>query len=257
MVTKLRRCYVLCLALLAGSAAQAGFPDWPALPPTPACAAEPAIGQVGELQYLPAWRTLLAWRHWHTGSERCVRLDWPRTQALTPAQTAELDAELGRMQALQRPSRQPALPRAYPEAAAHRPAPPVWAATDWVHAPGPERTLPLCPRALPLAQIHTVELPSALAATVLRVRPLRCLAGSMPMAGSGVLLAPDLALTAAHVVMTRDGLVCDRYRVTPGGRRFSDPPAAPYGAGLVTRAVLSERGGWNVAAGAAPARSRL
>lgn len=251
-----RRSGLLGLWLLVSAAAQADLPNWSALPPAPECAAEPASGQVGELQYMPAWRTLLAWRHWQSAGVRCVRLDWPRAQALTSAQAAELDAELARMDALWRATWTPALPRAYTEAAAYRPAPPDWAATDWVHAPMPTRTLPLCPRVPSLVQMRTVELPPALAATVLRVRPLRCLAGSLPMAGSGVLLAPDLALTAAHVVMTRDGLVCDRYRVTPGGRRYSDPPTAPYGAGVVTRAVLSERGGWHVAAGAAPPPDR-
>ena len=54
--------------------------------------------------------------------------------------------------------------------------------------------------------------------------------------------------------MTPAGLVCSRYRVTPGGRRYSDPPNAPFGISFVTRAVLSERGGWSLAAPAAPPR---
>lgn len=247
---------LLLILLSAPRLLPAAMPDWPLEAPAAACAGAVPADPQAELQFLPAWRTLLAWRHWRRADTRCVQLDWPRSQRLSATQIGALDAVLAQLQAQQQAAWQPALARAYTEAAPHRPEPPAWAPIDWIAAPAPERTLPLCPRVPALGSLRTVELPPALAATVLRVRPHRCQPGSMPMAGSGVLLAPDLALTAAHVVMTRTGMVCDRYRVTPGGRRYSDPPTAPYGAGLVSRAVLSERGGWTRAAESAPPLDR-
>jgi hypothetical protein len=219
------------------------------------CAGEPPPDSLVEasLQYLPSLRQLLAWRTFEVAGGRCVLLDWPEPRALTGRQAHGLQRLLDQhqagaanvpAQALRSADVAPLAARA--EQPAWRPAPPVDSGAD-------RPSLPWCPRTPPRAQLVPVELPERVAPLLVRVRPHRCRAGSRPASGSGVLLSPDLALTAAHVILTGDGQVCDRYRVIPGGRRYSDPPAAPFGLAFVSRAYLSERGGWNMAAAGAPA----
>lgn len=219
----------------------------------PDCAdAAPPGDAEAQLQYLEPLHTLLAWRQWPMSGGWCVQLDWPEVLRLPPAASAGLQQLLSQQADRRRALLSQALPRSQVGRGELRQSPPAWLPAVSVPAPSGRPTLPLCPRVPALATLQPLELPSPLAATVLRVRPHRCRPGGLPMAGSGVLLAPGLALTAAHVVMTPGGMVCDRYRVVPGGRRFTDPPAAPYGMGFVSRAVLSERGGWQRDAGVAP-----
>ena len=216
---------------------------WASGPPPGCDAAEPPPVAVGNVQYLADRGELLAWREWKVDGSRCVHLDWPDDRRLSREEAEQLSQRLavadGRRGALV----SPALPRAQVERE-RRIERPAWLPPDMVPAPVLQGPLPLCPRVPPRTMILPLELPASLAATVLRVRPHRCEPGSLPMAGSGVLLSPMLGLTAAHVVMTPAGKVCSRYRVVPGGRRFNDPPAAPYGLSFVTRAELSGRGGW-------------
>ena len=201
------------------------------------------------IQYLPELAALLAWRSFELPVGRCTVLDWPQRRALTPRQAYGLQSLLTRHD-------QGALPAGLAPAdvaAAHvRVARTGWQSPALTVAATDASSLPLCPRTPPRTQLLPVQLPEEIAPLLLRVRPHRCQAGSRPLAGTGVLLSPDLALTAAHVVLTPQGQVCDRYRVVPGGRRYTDPPAAPFGMAYVSRAHLSERAGWNASAPGAP-----
>lgn len=198
---------------------------------------------VGQVQYLSDRGELLAWREWTSGDGICIQLDWPEARRLSRDEAASLTQDLAAADGRRRALVGPGLPRAQVAREGQSPLP-AWLPPEQVPAPVVHGPLPLCPRVPALTQMLPLELPTPLAATVLRVRPHRCAAGSLALAGSGVLLSPMLGLTAAHVVMTPAGKVCSRYRVVPGGRRFNDPPAAPYGLSFVTRAELSGRGGW-------------
>lgn len=234
------------VALAAGAAA----PEVPA-----ACdVGEPPGTASGNVQYLADRGELLAWREWTDDGRLCVRLDWPQQKQLSAEEAAQLARRLAIADDRRAALILPALPRAEVERV-RRVARPHWLPPEMVLAPVLQGPLPLCPRVPPLSMIQPLELPPSLAATVLRVRPHRCQPGSLPTAGSGVLLSPILGLTAAHVVMTPAGKVCSRYRVAPGGRRYNDPPAAPYGLSFVSRAALSGRGGWVDGASSAPPRT--
>lgn len=223
------------------------------------CRGEAPADAQAQAQYLPGRGELLLWRSWELAGESCVQVDWPRPERLSPSATRALAAELRADEARRRAEVRASLPEAEVELRTSVFATALWPPGQ-VPAPGERPSLPLCPRVPDRAAMPTLELPDALAATVLRVRPHRCEPGSRPLAGSGVLLAPALGLTAAHVVMSPTGMVCRRYRVAPGGRRFSDPPAAPYGQSFVSRARPSGRGGWHEEGAAAsasfPARTR-
>lgn len=226
----------------------------PSLVSADACeAGSPPADAIGNVQFLTDPGELLAWREWKSGARTCFQLDWPEPARLTPGEATRLEQRLAAAEERRRALVVPALPRAAVERE-RRTERPDWLPPEMVPAPVTQGPLPLCPRVPSRSQILPVELPTALAATVLRVRPHRCAPGSLPAAGSGILLSPLLGLTAAHVVMTPAGQVCSRYRVAPGGRRFSDPPATPYGLSLVSRAELSGRGGWSEDASSAPPR---
>ena len=219
------------------------------------CAAPAPADAVAQVEYLPALGDLLAWRRWPGTHGECTQIDWPDRERLAGIDPADLLRLLNRTEQRRRELLTPSLPRDE-VASARRDERPLWEPVERVAAPDGRPRLPLCPRVPERDRMTPVGLPSGVAPTVLRVRPHRCQPGSAPLAGSGVLLSPRLGLTAAHVVMTPAGLVCSRYRVTPGGRRYSDPPNAPFGMSFVTRAALSERGGWSLAALAAPPRER-
>ncbi|MBL8242594.1 MAG: trypsin-like peptidase domain-containing protein [Rhodanobacteraceae bacterium] len=226
-------------------------PGWAA----EACSSgQPPEEAIGNVQFFADRDELLAWREWRSGDQTCVHLDWPEPRRLTAAGAIELADRLAVAEQRRRALVVPALPRAEVERA-RRPERPAWLPFEMVPAPVTQGPLPLCPRVPARDRMLPVEVPTALAATVLRVRPHRCAPGTLPAAGSGILLSPLLGLTAAHVVMTPAGQVCSRYRVAPGGRRYSDPPAAPYGLSFVSRAELSGRGGWSEDAGSAPPRT--
>lgn len=217
-------------------------------------AGEPPVTASGNVQYLADRGELLAWREWTDDGRLCVRLDWPQQKQLSAQEAAQLARRLAIADDRRAALILPALPRAEVERE-RRVARPHWLPPEMVLAPVLQGPLPLCPRVPPRTMIQPLELPPSLAATVLRVRPHRCQPGSLPTAGSGVLLSPMLGLTAAHVVMTPAGKVCSRYRVAPGGRRYNDPPTAPYGLSFVSRAALSGRGGWVDGASSAPPRT--
>jgi len=219
------------------------------------CAASAPADAVAQIEYLPALGDLLAWRQWSGTHGECTQFDWPDSERLSGIDPTDLLRLLNLTEQRRRELLTPSLPRVE-VARARRDERPLWEPVERVAAPDGRPPLPLCPRVPELDRITPVGLPPGVAATVLRVRPHRCQPGSVPLAGSGVLLSPQLGLTAAHVVMTPAGLICSRYRVTPGGRRYSDPPNAPFGISFVTRAALSERGGWSSAAQGAPPRER-
>lgn len=204
------------------------------------------------VQYLPSVGQLLAWRVLGSASGRCVLLDWPQAHALSARQAHGLQQLLARQRSAAGVDGR-ALASADVAPLAARAEQPNWRPPP-VADPGADRpSLPWCPRTPERARQVPVELPEQVAPLLVRVRPHRCTPGSRPASGSGALLSPGLALTAAHVILTDAGQVCDRYRVIPGGRRYSDPPAAPFGLAFVSRAYLSERGGWNLDAAGAPA----
>lgn len=219
------------------------------------CAAAPPPESLVEasLQYLPSLGQLLAWRTFAVAGGRCVLLDWPERRALSGRQALGLQRLLDQHQAAAAKVPAQALRSADVAPLAARTRRPAWHPPPTIVAGADRPSLPFCPRTAERTQQVPLELPERVAPLLLRVRPHRCVPGSRPASGSGVLLAPDLALTAAHVILTGDGRVCDRYRVIPGGRRYSEPPAAPFGLAFVSRAYLSERGGWNLAAAGAPA----
>ena len=227
---------------------------WASGPPLGCDAGEPPVSAIGNVQYLEDRSELLAWREWTVDGSRCVQMDWPDGRRLTHEEIDQFSQRLALADARRGALVSPALPRAQVERE-RRMERPGWLPPDMVPAPVLHGPLPLCPRVPPRTMMLPLELPASLAATVLRVRPHRCEPGSLPMAGSGVLLSPMLGLTAAHVVMTPAGKVCSRYRVAPGGRRYNDPPAAPYGLSFVSRAALSGRGGWVDGAPSAPPRT--
>jgi len=209
----------------------------------------PASSRESAIQYLPELQQLLAWRTLELPGGRCIELDWPQRRALSPQQALGLQRLLTAHDQDLLPAR---LAPANVAAARVRAALTGWQSPALAESAADAPSLPWCPRTPPAAELLPVQLPETIAPLLLRVRPHRCRAGSRPLAGSGVLLSPDLALTAAHVVLTPEGQVCDRYRVVPGGRRYTDPPAAPFGMAYVSRAHLSERAGWNAGAPAAP-----
>lgn len=223
--------------------------------PEAGCAASAPADAVAQIEYLPALGDVLAWRRWSGPYGECTQIDWPDSERLAGIDPTDLLRLLDLTEQRRRELLTPSLPRVE-VASARRDERALWEPVERVAAPDGRPPLPLCPRVPERDRMTPVELPPAVATTVLRVRPHRCQPGSAPLAGSGVLLSPQLGLTAAHVVMTPAGLVCSRYRVTPGGRRYSDPPHAPFGISFVTRAALSERGGWSLAASAAPPRER-
>ncbi len=205
------------------------------------------------LQYLPGVGELLAWRVFVQAAGRCVRVDWPRAHALSARQAHGLQVLLAQQQAAGRFVHDQPLAGADVAPLALRAQPQGWHPAPVVD-PGSDRpSLPWCPRTPERRLQVPVDLPEQVSPLLVRVRPHRCVAGSRPASGSGVLLSPDLAVTAAHVILTDAGQVCDRYRIIPGGRRYTDPPAAPFGLAFASRAFLSERGGWNLGASGAPA----
>ena len=218
------------------------------------CAVVAPTSAEAQVEFMPVLGDVLAWRQWPGVDGICRQIDWPEPARLSGVAPGDLQRLLDLAEQRRRQLLTPTLPRADVEAVRRNERPP-WNPVAQVPAADGRPPLPLCPRVPPRAQMTPVEVPTTLAATVLRVRPHRCEPGSLPLAGSGVLLSPRLGLTAAHVVMTPAGLICSRYRVAPGGRRFADPPNAPHGISFVTRAVLSERGGWSLGA-AAPPRDR-
>lgn len=201
------------------------------------------------IQYLPEVGQLLAWRSFELPAGRCAVLDWPQRIPLSPRQAHGLQSLLAEQDHTPLPAR---LAPADVAAARVRVALTGWQSQPLSEPAADAPSLPWCPRTPPRAELPPVQLPDEIAPLLLRVRPHRCRAGSRPLAGTGVLLSPELALTAAHVVLTPEGQVCDRYRVVPGGRRYTDPPAAPFGMAYVSRAHLSERAGWNAGAPSAP-----
>lgn len=204
------------------------------------------------IQYLPELRQLLAWRVLSTPAGPCVAMDWPQSIALSPRQASGLRILTAAPAPLRSQRQSSMMPGADVRAAPERAGEPFWAVLPQIPLAADRSSLPWCPQTLPGRELQPATLDDTIAALVLRVRPYRCKSGSRPTAGSGVLLSPDLALTAAHVVLTSEGVVCDRYRLVPGGRRYSDPPAAPFGTAFVSRAFLSERAGWNQDADSAP-----
>jgi hypothetical protein len=204
------------------------------------------------IQYLPAAQALLAWRVLPGSGGPCLILDWPQQVRLSGRQAAGLQALSAAPMALRPQLRATVYPGTDVRPLKQREDTPIWRSPAELTLAADRSSLPWCPQTLPGSQLQPVPLADSVAPLVLRVRPYRCRPGSRPTAGSGVLLSPNLALTAAHVVLTSEGLVCDRYRLVPGGRRYSDPPAAPFGTAFVSRAFLSERGGWRSDAAAAP-----
>lgn len=249
----------LALALWIAAGAAAGSPLTQSLEraagklsadPLP-CAAPTAETATASIQYLPELGQLLAWRSVEGDPRACVELDWPERRTLSARQALGLrvllaahDAAGGDLPA------QTAL--ADIEAADRRAARLPWLPPAALPTLADQPGLPWCPRTANAATQVPLQLPARVAPLLVRVRPHRCVPGARPLAGSGVMIAPDLALTAAHVVLAPTGRICDRYRVVPGGRRYSDPPAAPYGIAYVSRAFLSERGGWRSDAAVAP-----
>jgi hypothetical protein len=234
----------------AGAGAGAGTQYVHCAAPTAADAPDSVLESA--VQYLPEMRDMLAWRVLQTARGPCVRLDWPQQFDLSPQQAQGL-AQLSLPPAQLRDELAAnAHPSADVRAIAERQREPFWHTRPLIRLAADRPSLPWCPVTLPSRELLPMSLPDPLAPLALRVRPYRCKPGSRPTAGSGVLLSPDLALTAAHVVLTHEGVVCDRYRLVPGGRRYSDPPAAPFGSAMVSRAFLSERGGWHRDAAAAP-----
>lgn len=213
----------------------------------------PATALEASVQYLPALGELLAWRVLVVDSRRCVWLDWPEQRALSARQATGLERLLTAHHAAGEALRAGRLPSAEVTPAPLRATRPGWQPLPAADPGGDRASHPWCPRTPPLAQLIPVDLPERVAPLLVRVRPHRCEPGSRPAAGSGVLLSPDIGMTAAHVILTVDGQVCDRYRVVPGGRRYTDPPAAPFGMAFVSRAYLSGRGGWDATASNAPA----
>jgi hypothetical protein len=205
------------------------------------------------LQYLPSVGELLAWRVFAQAAGRCLQLDWPQSRELSARQAHGLQVLLAQQQAAGERVHDQALAGADVAPMAVRAQRPSWQPLPVVDAGTDRPSLPWCPRTPERRMQVPVELPEQVSPLLVRVRPHRCLAGSRPASGSGVLLSPELAVTAAHVILTDAGQVCDRYRVIPGGRRYSDPPAAPFGLAFASRAFLSERGGWNLGASGAPA----
>ena len=204
------------------------------------------------VQYLSTLSNLIAWRIVTVDGGDCIALDWPEQRLLTPRQADGLLALLSEADRAGELDTSTKLQEADIEPQAVRDASPRWLPLRHAARGTDMPSLPWCPRTLAGPALIPVQLPERIAPLLLRVRPHRCRAGSRPLAGSGVLLSPDLALTAAHIVLTADGLVCDRYRVVPGGRRYTDPPASPYGMAYVSRAYLSERAGWHASAASAP-----
>lgn len=204
------------------------------------------------VQYLPDARDLLAWRVLQTARGPCVRLDWPQQIDLSPEQAQGLQRLGLPPAALAGDLGSSAYPSADVRAIRERERDPLWQTPPLIRLAADRPSLPWCPVTLPSRELLPMSLPDPVAPLALRVRPYRCKPGSRPTAGSGVLLSPDLAMTAAHVVLTHEGVVCDRYRLVPGGRRYSEPPAAPFGTAMVSRAFLSERGGWHRDAEAPP-----
>ncbi|MGE4071358.1 MAG: serine protease [Lysobacterales bacterium] len=217
-----------------------------------ASADAPEVVLESAVQYLPQVQDMLAWRVLQTSRGPCLRLDWPQQVDLSPQQAQGLQ-RLGLPPAeLAEDLRASAYPSADVRAVRERERDPFWQTRPPIRLAADRPSLPWCPVTLPSRELLPLSLPDPVAPLALRVRPHRCNPGSRPTAGSGVLLSPDLAMTAAHVVLTSEGVVCDRYRLVPGGRRYSDPPAAPFGTAMVSRAFLSERGGWHRDADAPP-----
>ncbi len=219
------------------------------------CAAEAsqAAPLEASLQYLSSAGELLAWRVFAQAAGRCLQLDWPQSRALSARQAHGLQVLLAQQQAAGERVHEQTLAGADVAPMAARARRPGWYPVAVVDAGADRSSLPWCPRTPERRLQLPVALPEQVSPLLVRVRPHRCLAGSRPAAGSGVLLSPNLAVTAAHVILSDAGQVCDRYRVIPGGRRYTDPPAAPFGLAFASRAFLSERGGWNLGASGAPA----
>ncbi len=99
--------------------------------------------------------------------------------------------------------------------------------------------------AIRLQQAQALIPPITFLNTAIRFGAHRCQA-AVGGRGTAVLIAPKLALTAAHVVVDDVGALCEAYRAVPGGDSYLENEPSPLGIYISTKVQLSERGGWNV-----------
>lgn len=204
--------------------------------------------QWAALQYLPEFGEVLAWRQMEIGGRSCLLLDHPQALALSAS------AARGLEHALQRHHRRIAdaalhieveTPPPHPiERAPIGLPPPLPGARP--RLPSGQRIASGCPQTPPRGERESLFLSEALRAPVARVRGHHCPGRQTVAAGSGLLLAPDLLLSAAHVMIAADGGRCVSYRVVPGGLRFDADAPAPFGVYRAFRMQESGRGGWQV-----------
>ena len=143
------------------------------------CAVVAPASAEAQVEFMPVLGDVLAWRQWPGVEGICRQIDWPEPARLAGVAPADLQRLLDLAEQRRRQLLTPNLPRADVEAARRNERPP-WDPVAQVSAPDGRPPLPLCPRVLPRARMTPVEVPTTLAATVLRVRPHRCERGSLP-----------------------------------------------------------------------------
>jgi hypothetical protein len=195
------------------------------------------------VQYFPALSTAIFWREFTLDhGARCVLMDYPIKAALTSAQASGLQVMA---EALQRRQMQswsapevPSPDRAQLlETADGRQPPPL------IRRIEPSALAP-CAQAQRRENARAVALDPRFSAVILRIQAHECppdtrLAGS----GSGVLLTPNLALTAAHVLIDDAGQNCT-VRFSGGAKPFTDANPTPNGVRVSREIRFSGIGNW-------------
>lgn len=209
----------------------------------------PPSSQIAVVQYLPdflservdvAHEGLLAWRQWSGTEGLCVYMDYPISQRLGPSQVRLLQEQMAALHRQSARELQPARRISLdPSIYKHLPlldlAPlsPSLGLPSGSFACGGRRTT---------AQQYFWRFAERDLSFAARLGPKSCLQNTdFAGAGSAIIVAPTLALTAAHT-LTKDGATTQcRYRVIPAGGRYDQGAAQPFGAVDISQIALGRR----------------
>lgn len=219
--------------------------------PIPAASCEvPSDEQLGVVQFLPEYMGLdgipshaglLAWRQWEDANGRlCIALDFPITKRLSDEQVQVLHGAMAKHHRQTASTLEPA--RIVVATRHARQSLPLYDFPPVRSAAGLPTVSSHCAIAKQVAQQKFWRFADTDQGFTARLTATSC-AKNAQYAGSGTafLVAPSLAITAAHIVTDKDANIPCQYRVVPGGGSYNHGRAQPFGSINVSKIALSAR----------------